>query len=109
MLSIDTSTGAFAAASFSAGDNATLTTTGFDLWGSLLIWVSDSGEASCHVLRGLRAVWLTCEQISTKWYATPVDEKNKTWVLQWNVDNAASDTAVPIVLKSQAPVGKKVR
>ncbi|KAI5368126.1 hypothetical protein Slin15195_G032590 [Septoria linicola] len=90
-LAIDTSVGAFEPVSFSVGENASLTTTGFDMWGSLLVWISDSGV------------------ISTKWYASPVDAQNKTWLLKWNVENAASETAIPIILKSLAPVDKKMR
>ncbi|EME85940.1 uncharacterized protein MYCFIDRAFT_39676, partial [Pseudocercospora fijiensis CIRAD86] len=84
-LAIDNSSGAFEAVKFSSVDNATLTTTGFDLWGTLLVWVSDSGE------------------ITAKWYADPVDDQNSTWALKWNTDNSLSDSAVPVVLKSLAP------
>lgn len=48
-------------------------------------WISDSGD------------------ITTKWYADPVDDKNQTWTLKWNTDNTLSDSAVPVVLKNLAP------
>ncbi|KXT17462.1 hypothetical protein AC579_5710 [Pseudocercospora musae] len=90
-LAIDNNSGAFEPVKFSSGDNATLTTTGFDLWGTLLVWVSDSRE------------------ITTKWYAEPVDDRNKTWALKWNTDNSLSSTAVPVVLKNLPPSTRKAR
>ncbi|KAF7190255.1 hypothetical protein HII31_08586, partial [Pseudocercospora fuligena] len=84
-LAIDNNSGAFESVKFSSGDNATLTTTGFDLWGTLLVWVSESGD------------------ITTKWYADPFDDQNKTWALKWNTDNSLSDSAVPVVLKNLPP------
>ncbi|KAF2160970.1 hypothetical protein M409DRAFT_59494 [Zasmidium cellare ATCC 36951] len=85
-LVINNNSGAFAAAEFEANPNTTVTSTGFDNWGTMLVWISDSGD------------------ITTKWYADPVDDD--LWVLKWNVDNTASDTATPVVLKSQAPIKK---
>ncbi|KXT07208.1 hypothetical protein AC578_2454 [Pseudocercospora eumusae] len=84
-LAINNNSGAFESVKFSSGDNTTLTTTGFDLWGTLLVWVSDSGD------------------IITKWYAEPVDDQKRTWALKWNTDNSLSNSAVPVVLKNLAP------
>lgn len=82
MLFIDNTVGAFSAAGFTSIINATTTNIGFDLWGTLLVWIGDSGD------------------ITTKWYAEPVDSQNLTFVLKWNVDNVATETARPVVLKS---------
>ena len=81
-LFIDNSDGAFSAAGFTSSVNSSITNTGFDLWGTLLVWISESGD------------------IATKWYAEPVDSQNLTFVLEWNVDNVATDTARPVVVKS---------
>ncbi|EME47348.1 hypothetical protein DOTSEDRAFT_166318 [Dothistroma septosporum NZE10] len=81
-LFVDNSEGAFAAAGFASVANSSITNTGFEVWGTLLVWISTSGD------------------ITTKWYAEPIDSQNLTYVLKWNVDNVWTDTATPVVIKS---------
>ncbi|PPJ59302.1 hypothetical protein CBER1_04227 [Cercospora berteroae] len=90
-LSIDNNPGAWSPVSFSSGENASLTTSGFDLWGTLLVWVSNEGA------------------VDIKWYAEPVDAYNRTWALKWNVDNTVGNHATPIALKTLPPSGQRRR
>lgn len=82
-LYIDTSNGGFNTVGFtdSASSNSTATTSGFLIFGSLLMWKSSEG------------------QVQSKWYASPTDVKD-VYVLKWNVDNIATESATPIVLKT---------
>ncbi|WPA98206.1 uncharacterized protein RHO25_002818 [Cercospora beticola] len=88
-LSIDNNPGALSPVSFSSGENSSLTTSGFDLWGTLLIWVSNEGA------------------VDIKWYAEPVDAYNRTWALKWNVDNIVGNQAIPIALKTLPPSSQR--
>ncbi|GIZ38369.1 hypothetical protein CKM354_000178700 [Cercospora kikuchii] len=90
-LTIDNNPGALSPVSFTSGDNSSLTTSGFDLWGTLLIWVSSEGA------------------VDIKWYAEPVDAYNRTWALKWNVDNTIGNQSIPIALKTLPPSSQRRR
>ncbi|KAK4546389.1 hypothetical protein LTR36_002066 [Oleoguttula mirabilis] len=86
-LFIDQTAGAFDSAGFTTSSNTTVTTTGFTLFGTLLVWESTAGL------------------LESKWYATPTDQEG-LWYLKWNVDNVLAMSAVPLVLKNLAPTAE---
>lgn len=90
-LFINNSAGAFDEVGFAAKPDESVTSTGFRVFGSMLVWAESSGD------------------VVTKWYAERVD--NDLWVLKWNVDNESMDpaVAVPVVLKNRrgGPPGRR--
>lgn len=89
MLYINTKTGAFDSAGFVATSNTTYTTAGFTFFGRILLWNGESEDGS----------------VGKSFWAAPRDDG--FWDLLWNADNAASDSAVPVVLKRQPPPSKE--
>ncbi|KAK5113712.1 hypothetical protein LTR85_010729 [Meristemomyces frigidus] len=56
-LFIDQSVAAFVSAGFTTATNTSVTTTGFDMFGTLLVWASSAGE------------------LESKWYAAPTRQE----------------------------------
>jgi hypothetical protein len=86
LLYINTQTGTFDQAGFVSDSNTTYTTAGFVFWGRILLFTGESADGS----------------VGRSFWAEPHGEEG-FWRLLWNSDNAASDSAVPIVLKRQPP------
>jgi hypothetical protein len=85
LLYINTKTSAFDPAGFVAESNTTYTTSGFMFFGRTLLWSGESADGS----------------VGRSFWASP--RGDGFWNLLWNADNAASDSAVPVVLKRQPP------
>lgn len=86
LLYIDATAGSFTEAGFTSLTNTSYTTTGFSFWGRQLMWLGNSDDGS----------------VGRSFWAAPRGNDG-VWSLLWNSDNAASETAVPIVLKRQPP------
>ncbi|WPH03580.1 Hypothetical protein R9X50_00646200 [Acrodontium crateriforme] len=84
---INREAGAFSTAGFTNASTSSdsVTTTGFALYGSQLVWISDAGE------------------LEQKWWAVPTANKTNLYTLNWNVENVLSESAVPVVVKNKAP------
>ena len=87
LLYINTQTGSFDSAGFVSDSNTTYTTAGFVFWGRILLFTGESVDGS----------------VGRSFWAEPYGEEKGFWRLLWNSDNAASDSAVPVVLKRQPP------
>jgi hypothetical protein len=68
-----------------AESNTTYTTSGFMFFGRTLLWSGESADGS----------------VGRSFWASP--RGDGFWNLLWNADNAASDSAVPVVLKREPP------
>jgi hypothetical protein len=87
LLYINTQTGSFDSAGFVSDSNTTYTTAGFVFWGRILLFTGESVDGS----------------VGRSFWAEPYGEEKGFWRLLWNSDNAASESAVPVVLKRQPP------
>jgi len=86
LLYINTQKGAFDSVGFASDSNKSYTTAGFVFWGRILLFTGESEGGS----------------VGRSFWAAPHGEEG-FWRLLWNSDNAASDRAVPVVLKRQPP------
>lgn len=82
---IDPASSAFDSVQF-VNTNATssFTTSGFMFYGSVVFWVSTSGD------------W------ESLFYATPTGQ-NDLWALKWNSNSTSDGSSFPITLKNQGP------
>lgn len=86
-LFIDQSANAFVSAGFTTATNTSVTTMGFTMFGTLVVWESSAGD------------------LESKWFATQTEEQG-LWILKWNVDTVIEDSAVPVALKNLPPNSK---
>jgi len=83
-FSIDPASDAFNSVQFTNSNSSSLTTSGFMFYGTLVFWVSSSGD------------WLSL------FYATETGQDN-LWTLKWNSNQTSDDGSIPVTLNTQAP------